>query len=159
VDPPRGEGALARSLAQPVVMGAGLVTPMALLAMRLLTAAFLGILFLQSGLDKVVDRKGNLEWLTGHFAKSPLRGVVPLVVTVITLLELSAGALSALGAVEVGLWATTRLAFAGAVTAGTSLLCLFFGQRLAKDYAGAAGLVPYFLVALVAIGLFGAPGP
>ena len=137
-------------------MGAALVSPMALLAMRLLTAAFLGILFLQSGLDKVFDRKGNLEWLTGHFAKSPLRGVVPLVVTIITLLELGAGALSALGAVEVGLWATTRLAFAGAVTAGTTLVCLFFGQRMAKDYAGAAGLVPYFLLALVAIALFGA---
>jgi hypothetical protein len=136
-------------------MGAALVTPMALLTMRLLTAAFLGILFLQSGLDKVFDRKGNLEWLTGHFAKSPLRGVVPLMVTIITLLELAAGALSALGAVEVGLWATTRLAFAGAVAAGGALLCLFFGQRVAKDYAGAAGLVPYFLVALVAVGLFG----
>jgi hypothetical protein len=35
-------------------------------------------------------------------------------------------------------------------------VCLFFGQRMAKDYAGAAGLVPYFLLALVAIALFGA---
>jgi hypothetical protein len=26
---------------------------------------------------------------------------------------------------------------------------LFFGQRLAKDYAGAGGLVPYFLVAVI----------
>jgi hypothetical protein len=33
---------------------------------------FLAILFLQSGIDKVVDRRGNLEWLNGHFAKSPL---------------------------------------------------------------------------------------
>ena len=137
-------------------MGAAAVTPLALLAMRLLVAAFLGILFLQSGLDKVFDRKGNLDWLTGHFAKSPLRGVVPLMVTIITLLELGAGALSAVGAVEVGLWTTTRLAFWGAIAAGTALLALFFGQRIAKDYAGAAGLVPYFLVAVVAVGLFGA---
>ena len=28
---------------------------------------------------------------------------------------------------------------------------LFFGQRMAKDYAGAAVLVPYFLLALAAI--------
>ena len=27
----------------------------------------------------------------------------------------------------------------------------FFGQRMAKDYAGAAGLVPYFLVSLVGL--------
>ena len=49
-------------------------------AMYLLQAfvsAFLAILFLQSGIDKVVDRRGNLEWLKGHFAKSPLAGMVP----------------------------------------------------------------------------------
>ena len=31
-----------------------------------------------------------------------------------------------------------------------TLLALFTGQRLAKDYAGAAGIVPYFVV-----GIFG----
>jgi hypothetical protein len=30
-------------------------------------------------------------------------------------------------------------------------MALFFGQRLAKDYPGAATLVPYFLLSLVAI--------
>ncbi|MEY4511892.1 MAG: hypothetical protein RLZZ450_4014 [Pseudomonadota bacterium] len=35
---------------------------------RLAVAALLAILFLQSGIDKVVDRKGNVEWLTGHFS-------------------------------------------------------------------------------------------
>jgi diacylglycerol kinase len=32
-----------------------------------------------------------------------------------------------------------------------SILALFFGQRVAKDYAGAAVLVPYFLLTLVAL--------
>ncbi len=137
-------------------MGPLAITPVALLAMRLLAAAFLGILFLQSGLDKVFDRKGNLEWLTGHFAKSPLGGVVPLLLSVVTLLELAAGTLSAVGAVELALGSTPRLALAGAVVAGSAIVCLFLGQRLAKDYAGAAGLVPYFLVSLVAIAVFGA---
>lgn len=124
-----------------------------LLLMRALTAALLAILFLQSGLDKVVDRKGNLEWLTGHFAKSPLRGMVPLMVSVITLLELAAGALSAAGVVQLFLGATT-LAFWGAVLSAVSLVCLFFGQRLAKDYAGAGGLVPYFILSIGAVALF-----
>ena len=53
---------------------------------RLAVAAFLAILFLQSGIDKVVDRKGNLEWLSGHFAKSPLASMVVPMVGVITLL-------------------------------------------------------------------------
>jgi hypothetical protein len=124
------------------------------LALRLLVAAFLAILFVQSGLDKVTDRKGNLEWLTGHFAKSPLRGVVPLLLGAITLVELAAGALSALGIVELVLFRTTRLALLGALASGVALVSLFFGQRVAKDYAGAAGLVPYFLVAVVGVVLF-----
>jgi hypothetical protein len=44
-----------------------------------------------------------------------------------------------------------RLAFYGATVAAISILALFFGQRMAKEYAGAAVLVPYFLVSLIAI--------
>jgi hypothetical protein len=128
---------------------------LAMLVMRALAAAFLGILFLQSGIDKVVDRAGNLGWLTGHFAKSPLAKMVPLMLTTITFLEIAAGALSAVGLVVLLIAGTTAVAFFGAALAGVSIVCLFFGQRLAKDYAGAAGLVPYFLVTLAAIGLMG----
>ena len=72
--------------------------------MQILTAVFLAILFLQSGVDKVVDRRGNLEWLKGHFARSPLAGVVPAVVTVITILELAAGVLSGAGCLALARW-------------------------------------------------------
>jgi diacylglycerol kinase len=119
--------------------------------LQTLVSAFLAILFLQSGIDKVVDRRGNLEWLTGHFAKSPLAGAVPLMLSVITLLELVAGGLSAVGCGLILLSRGPTLAFYGAVTAAISLTALFFGQRVAKDYAGAAVLVPYFLLTLIAI--------
>lgn len=119
--------------------------------MQVLTAAFLAILFLQSGIDKVVDRRGNLEWLKGHFAKSALAGMVPLMVTVITVLELAAGALSAVGLGLIFLRRDSTLAFYGAVLSAISIVALFFGQRMAKDYAGAATLVPYFLLTLAAI--------
>jgi diacylglycerol kinase len=119
--------------------------------MQVLSSAFVAILFLQSGIDKVVDRRGNLDWLKGHFAKSPLAGFVPAMVTVITILELVAGALSAVGCVWIFFRHDSTIAFYGALAAAFSILALFFGQRMAKDYAGAATLVPYFLLALVAI--------
>ena len=119
--------------------------------LQILVSAFLAILFLQSGIDKVVDRRGNLEFLQGHFAKSPLAGMVPLLVTLITILELLAGSLSALGCVLILLTHNSIIAFYGAVIAALSILALFFGQRIAKDYAGAAVLVSYFLLCLVAI--------
>ena len=114
-------------------------------------SAFLAILFLQSGIDKIIDRRGNLEWLTGHFAKSPLAGMVPAMVTAITILELATGVLSAIGCFFVLLTHNSTFAFYGALLAAISIIALFFGQRMAKDYAGAATLVPYFLLALVAI--------
>jgi hypothetical protein len=120
-------------------------------AMQALISGFLAILFLQSGIDKVVDRRGNLEWLKGHFAKSPLAGMVPMMVTVITIMEIAAGALSATGCVMIFLRRDSTLAFYGAVVSAVSLLALFFGQRMAKDYPGAATLVPYFLLSIAAI--------
>jgi hypothetical protein len=124
--------------------------------LQIFASAFLAILFLQSGIDKVVDRRGNLEWLKGHFAKSPLAGMVPLLVTAITVLEIAAGALSAVGCVWIILQRDSVLAFYGAVLAAVSIIALFFGQRMAKDYAGAATLVPYFLLALSAVYLLAA---
>ena len=119
--------------------------------LQILTSAFLAVLFLQSGIDKIVDRRGNLEFLQGHFAKSPLARTIPLLVTVITVLEIAAGALSAIGCAMIILTRDPAIAFYGAVISALSILGLFFGQRMAKDYAGAAVLVPYFLLSLAAI--------
>jgi hypothetical protein len=123
----------------------------AICLMQILASAFLAILFLQSGIDKIVDRRGNLEWLKGHFSKSPLAGIVPLMVTAITILEIAAGALSATGCALIVLSRDSTVAFYGALVSAISIIALFFGQRMAKDYAGAAILVPYFLLALIAI--------
>jgi diacylglycerol kinase len=119
--------------------------------LQLLVSAFLAILFLQSGIDKVVDRRGNREYLQAHFAKSPLAGTVGPMFLVITVLEVLAGALSGIGCLVVLLTHNPTIALLGAVVAAVNLIALFFGQRMAKDYAGAAALVPYFLLALSGI--------
>jgi uncharacterized membrane protein YphA (DoxX/SURF4 family) len=119
--------------------------------MQIFASAFLAILFLQSGIDKIVDRRGNFEWLKEHFAKSPLAGMVPALLICITILEVTGGALSAIGCVLVILLKDPSIAFYGAILSASAIAALFFGQRIAKDYAGAAVLVPYFLLTLVAI--------
>jgi hypothetical protein len=123
----------------------------ALYLLQLLVSAFLAILFLQSGMDKIVDRQGNLSWLTGHFAKSPLARAVPLMFLLLTIIEVSAGLLSGIGFFALLFARNPTTAFYGAIVSAVAILCLFFGQRMAKEYAGAAVLVPYFLVTLVAI--------
>ena len=119
--------------------------------LQILVSAFLGILFLQSGIDKIVDRQGNLSWLSGHFAKSPLAGFVPLLFGILTVIEVSAGALSGIGFLALIFSHNPGIAFYGALVSAVAILFLFFGQRIAKEYAGAAVLVPYFLLALIAI--------
>jgi hypothetical protein len=125
--------------------------PEAIYLMQIFASAFLAILFLQSGIDKIVDRRGNFEWLKGHFAKSPLAGIVPALLICITILEVAAGVLSAVGCVLLIVSKDSRIAFYGAIFSATAVTALFFGQRMAKEYPGAAVLVPYFLLTLVAI--------
>src|SRR5678816_1658472 len=129
--------------------------PQAICLMQIFASAFLAILFLQSGIDKIVDRRGNFEWLKGHFAKSPLAGIVPALLICITILEVAAGALSGIGCLLIIVLRDSTIAFYGAILSAAAITALFFGQRIAKDYAVAAVLVSYFLLTLVAIYLLG----
>jgi len=123
----------------------------AIYLLQILASAFLAILFLQSGIDKLIDYRGNLEWLKGHFAKSHLAGVVSFLLMALTILEIAAGALTAIGCIMLIVSRETAIAFYGAVISAVAIVALFFGQRMAKEYAGAAVLVPYFVLALAAI--------
>ena len=87
----------------------------AMYLLQVFTSAFLAILFLQSGVDKVIDRRGNLEWLKGHFANSPLARIVAALLTMITIIETAAGALSAIGCVIIIFVHDSTVAFYGGV--------------------------------------------
>jgi uncharacterized membrane protein YphA (DoxX/SURF4 family) len=104
------------------------VCPSPLRLAQLFCCAFFAILFLQSGADKVTDRRGNIEWLTAHFARSLLAGQVALVLTIVTATELLAGALCAVGLVVLALGGRQTLAVYGVALSALALLMLFFGQ-------------------------------
>jgi len=115
----------------------------------LFSALLVAILFIQSGLDKVFDWRGNLEWLTGHFSKTFLSKTVPPMLATITVMELATGFLSAIGIIYFLLAGSLDLIFYAAVLGAASIVALFFGQRVAKDYAGAAVLIPYFILLII----------
>lgn len=112
----------------------------------LFAALLVAILFIQSGLDKVFDWKGNMEWLTGHFSKSFLSGFVWIMLAKLTVLELATGIASAVGIVYFLVTGSTAVIFWAATLGALTVVGLFFGQRIAKDYPGAAVLVPYFIL-------------
>ena len=122
---------------------------------RLAVTTFFAIAFLQSAADKVVDRPGNLEYLTGHFASSPLRDLVQALFWAITILEAIAGVLCGLGVLCLLVGYGAGLALWGLIFSLIALLCLFFGQRLAKDYGGAMVITSYYAVAILGLLLLG----
>ena len=74
---------------------------------------------------------------------------------ILTIIELAAGLLSGVGFLALLIVRNSTIAFYGGIVSAIAIVCLFFGQRVAKEYAGAAVLVPYFLLSLVAIYLLG----
>ena len=117
-------------------------------APEILSLLFLIITFLQSGADKVLDWKGNLNWLKEHFANSPFKGIVSLLLASITIVELSAAFLCVSGLFQLLVTGNGRLALYGAMLACIALLMLLLGQRMARDYDGARTIAIYFMPAV-----------
>ncbi len=118
---------------------------------QMLIAVFLAIAFLQSGIDKVIDRKGNAAYFKNQFEKSPINRVSSIALTLLTIMELTAGGLLAYGVVYAITERTTMMIFNGFLVSSLTLLALFFGQRIAKDYDGAATIVLYFILTMLGI--------
>lgn len=117
----------------------------------ILILIFLAITFLQSAYDKLFYWKDNIDWLKGHFAKTPLKNSVPLALLNILILELISGILCLVGCIELFVNNGRIFGFYGAVFSCITLLMLLFGQRLAKDYDGARTIVIYFIPAILAV--------
>lgn len=124
-------------------------------AAQILASTLMAILFLQSGLDKVFDWKGNKEYIGGYFSKTPLRRFTTPMLFQITVLEVLAGVFCAGGTVTLLVARTPFIAFIGAVLSALTVVALFFGQRIAKDYAAAAGMMPYAIFTIGSVLLLG----
>lgn len=114
----------------------------------LFSSLLVSILFVQSSLDKFFDWGGNLGWLTGHFSKTILRGMVVPMLATIAVLEFATGLLAGAGIIYFLATGSLVVIFGASIAGAAALTALFFGQRVAKDYPGAAILVPYFILML-----------
>ena len=118
---------------------------------QIFIAIFIAIAFIQSGIDKVLDRKGNLEFFKVHFANTFLKNVTPLLLIILTIFELAGGLTLVYGVYFAFVYRTTLWIFYGFVMLALTIILLFAGQRIVKDYLGAADLVPYFILIMLGI--------
>jgi len=115
----------------------------------IIALAFFAITFIQSGYDKIMDWAGNIAWLKGHFANTPIKNSVPQSLMLILVLEVFSGAFSVIGIIQLYVNEGTTFAFIAALLSSITLLFLLLGQRMAKDYDGARTIVIYFIPAIL----------
>ncbi len=118
---------------------------------EILILIFLIITFLQSGIDKILDWKGNVSFITEHFKLSPLKNMVPLLLAIVLIVEAIAGVLMVIGIYQLATSGAKEMALCGAVLSALTLIFLLIGQRLAKDYPGAMSLTVYFILNVMGI--------
>ncbi len=117
----------------------------------ILLLLFLAATFIQSGYDKTMYWKDNLSWLTGHFAKTPIKDLVPFSLMLILVLELASGVLCIAGVLQLLINNGRTVGLYGAIFSSITLIFLLIGQRMAKDYDGARTIVIYFIPAIMAV--------
>ncbi|AOW21121.1 DoxX family membrane protein [Urechidicola croceus] len=118
---------------------------------EILILIFLIVTFLQSGIDKITDWKGNVSFITDHFKNSPLKNMVPMLLGIILIIEIIAGVLMVVGVYQLATSGVKNAAVIGLELSAITLIMLLLGQRLAKDYAGAMSLTVYFILTVFGI--------
>jgi len=121
---------------------------------QLCIGAFIAIVFLQSGLDKVFDWKGNHAWIKDHFKDTFLAAIVTPMLALVTIAELAAGLVAICGIYCLLFCQDGSCVYYAVIIGLASLLMLLFGQRIAKDYDGAKTIAIYIGVLLVGLLMF-----
>lgn len=118
---------------------------------QILSSIFFAIVFFQSGIDKVIDRKGNINFFENHFKNTLFHKIHAQALTALMLLELIAASLCAYGCIYSIVYKNTDFIFYGLLLTSFILLSLLLGQRIAKDYVGAADITIYFILCIITI--------
>tara|TARA_B100001287_G_scaffold22735_1_gene16618 strand:+ start:3585 stop:3983 length:399 start_codon:yes stop_codon:yes gene_type:complete len=114
--------------------------------------SFHAIVFLQSGIDKIVNWKGNLEFITQTLSKVFSNPLIKIALLAVTVLETLGGLLSTLG-IFLNIFNYDYLLYAqiGLSLCTSALLVLLIGQRISQNYEGAKTIAIYFVTSLIGL--------
>ncbi|APZ45690.1 DoxX family protein [Polaribacter reichenbachii] len=118
---------------------------------EVLILLFLIITFILSSVEKLLDWKGNVSFIKDHFKNSPLKNSVPLLLTILLVIEIIASVLMITGVFQIYISEAKEIALLGLELSAISLIFMLIGQRLAKDYPGAMSLAVYFIINLLGV--------
>jgi putative oxidoreductase len=112
---------------------------------------FIAITFLQSGIDKVLNFSGNKSWLDSVFKDTFLASLMPILFPLLVFQELAVGLLALVSILSMYVPIVAWVSQLCLVWAGLLFLQLFAGQRIAKDYVGATGILPYLILTILGL--------
>ena len=114
--------------------------------------AFNAIVFLQSGIDKIVNWKGNLDFITQTLSKVFSNQLIKVALFTVTVLETLGGLFSTLG-IFLNIFRLDYLIYAqlGLSLCTSALLVLLIGQRISQNYEGAKTIAVYFVTSLIGL--------
>ena len=118
---------------------------------QILVSIYFSIVFFQSSIDKIIDRENNILFFNEHFKNTIIKKFVPMLLTSLAVLEIFVASLNALAIIYSLLYSNLTFIFYGLLACSVVLLMLLFGQRLAKDYVGAADITIYFILCIITI--------
>ena len=117
----------------------------------LLILSFFSIVFIQSGLDKVFDRNGNLKFLNDLLGSVFHKTLIHVGFVTVTVLELGSGFMCLAGVFNSFFNDSSFLGLIGMITGSIALLVLLFGQRVSKNYEGAKTITIYFILSIIGV--------
>ena len=117
----------------------------------ILVLAFFSIVFIQSGVDKVFDYKGNLSFLNDLLRGFFSRPLINFALISVAILELTSGILCLIGIFDAIFNPSYFIGKLGLIIGSLALLVLLFGQRVAKNYEGTKTIAIYFILAMLGI--------
>ena len=117
----------------------------------ILVLAFFSIVFIQSGVDKVFDYKGNLSFLNDLLRGFFSRPLINFALISVTILELTSGILCLIGIFDAIFNSSYFIGKLGLIIGSLALLVLLFGQWVSKNYEGAKTIAIYFILAMLGI--------
>jgi len=120
----------------------------------ILILSFFSIVFIQSGLDKVFNKKENLSFLYEILGKVFSKSLILVAFYSITLLEVASGFLCLIGVLEIIVYESSTFGYWGLIVGALALLILLFGQRMSQNYDGAKTITIYFILTVFGISLF-----
>lgn len=118
---------------------------------QILVSIYFSIVFYQSSIDKIIDKENNITFFNEHFKNTFIKNFIPMLLTSLGLFEFFVASLNTFGIFYSLIHSDLTFIFYGLLSCSVVLLMLLFGQRLAKDYVGAADITIYFILCIITI--------